>query len=583
MSKAMDLNALCDEATGAATQHKPISPVQPGLPAIRVASKRLEELLNVQLPALLQSAVALEKSKTSVRRVDGRIIGTGEADFTKGNTLYTLNYKGKTFQLIDVPGIEGDESKYAHMVRQAVAKAHLVFYVNGTNKKPEKATAEKIRSYLRRGTQVCPLVNVRGNADAYEFEEDRESLDTHGGASTALTQTMGVLKSVLGQDVLLPGYCVQGLLAFSSLAIHSKSRSTTIHPSRDHDLLIQQRNYLKHFASTQTMFEFSQVKPVAQVLHAKLGTFREDIIESNKVKVRELLIENADVLQTALKEHQTFIARVTPEFEKCRVAINEALKSFERLTAAGRKNLWSDFFNQLSERADEIVAEHFGDNDLIAMKLKSAFKTRQEGMGARLRGQFEEQVEVLQSSISQAMERLIQDVQRVKFQQRITFDEGSQKALYRSAELDMALGLKGWGSIAFSVGSYALTGAGIGSVFPGIGNLIGGAIGAMVGALVSILDFFTSKAKRIRKAQAQVQGKLDDVRYQVMDGLSNEMTTLMKPIRQEVEDTTLSQVNTIYASLTRPLDIMQQQIALMTHIKNQLEKMSHGTIQTIQR
>ena len=579
----MDLNALCDEATGAATPHKPISPVQPGLPAIRVASKRLEELLNVQLPALLQSAVALEKSKTSVRRVDGRIIGTGEADFTKGNTLYTLNYKGKTFQLIDVPGIEGDESKYAHMVRQAVAKAHLVFYVNGTNKKPEKATAEKIRSYLRRGTQVCPLVNVRGNADAYEFEEDRESLDNHGGASTALTQTMGVLKSVLGQEVLLPGYCVQGLLAFSSLAIHSESRSTTIHPSRDHDLLIQQRNYLKHFASAKAMFEFSQVKPVAQVLHAKLGTFREDIIESNKVKVRELLIENTVVLQTALKEHQTFIARVTPEFEKCRVAINEAVQSFERLTAAGRKNLWSDFFNQLSERADEIVAEYFGDNDLIATKLKSAFKTRQDGMGARLREQFEEQVEVLQSSISQAMERLIQDVQRVKFQQRITFDEGSQKALYRSAELDMALGLKGWGSIAFSVGSYALTGAGIGSVFPGIGNLIGGAIGAMVGALVSILDFFTSKAKRIRKAQAQVQGKLDDVRYQVMDGLSNEMTTLMKPIRQEVEDTTLSQVNTIYASLTRPLDIMQQQIALMTHIKNQLEKMPHGTIQTIQR
>ena len=234
MSTAMDLNALCDEATGAATPHKPISPVQPGLPAIRVASKRLEELLNVQLPALLQSAVALEKSKTSVRRVDGRIIGTGEADFTKGNTLYTLNYKGKTFQLIDVPGIEGDESKYAHMVRQAVAKAHLVFYVNGTNKKPEKATAEKIRSYLRRGTQVCPLVNVRGNADAYEFEEDRESLDNHGGASTALTQTMGVLKSVLGQEVLLPGYCVQGLLAFSSLAIHSESRSTTIHPGLRH-------------------------------------------------------------------------------------------------------------------------------------------------------------------------------------------------------------------------------------------------------------------------------------------------------------------------------------------------------------
>ncbi|MDO8448569.1 MAG: hypothetical protein Q7T10_07155 [Rhodoferax sp.] len=40
------------------------------------------------------------------------------------NTLYTLNYTEKTFQLIDVPGIEGDERKYAHMVREANA-AHL--------------------------------------------------------------------------------------------------------------------------------------------------------------------------------------------------------------------------------------------------------------------------------------------------------------------------------------------------------------------------------------------------------------------------------------------------------------------------
>lgn len=65
--------------------------------------------------------------------------------------------------MIDVPGIEGDEGKYAHMVRQAVAKAHLVFYVNGTSKKPE-GNGGKIRAYLRRGTQVCPLVNVRSGA-----------------------------------------------------------------------------------------------------------------------------------------------------------------------------------------------------------------------------------------------------------------------------------------------------------------------------------------------------------------------------------------------------------------------------------
>ena len=147
----------------------------------------------------------------------------------------------------------------------------------------------------------------------------------------------------------------------------------------------------------------------------------------------------------------------------------------------------------------------------------------------------------------------------------------------------MELGLKDWGSIAFNVGSYALTGATIGTVFPVIGNLIGAALGALVGVLVSFMQLFTSREKRIRKAQAQVQSKIDDVRYQVMGRLSDEVKTLMTPVRKEVQDTTLSQIDAIYTSLSRPLEIMQQQIALMTHLKNQLEKMPHGTIQAIRR
>ncbi|MBT9137324.1 MAG: hypothetical protein DDT34_02414 [Firmicutes bacterium] len=127
---------------------------------IETRSRALDALLNRQLTALLDTLLIYERKKAQVNRVDGLIIGTGEADFTKGNTLYPLSYHGKRFQLIDVPGIEGDERKYAPMVREAVAKAHLVFYVNGTNKKPEKATAKKIRSYLKFGTQVCPLINA---------------------------------------------------------------------------------------------------------------------------------------------------------------------------------------------------------------------------------------------------------------------------------------------------------------------------------------------------------------------------------------------------------------------------------------
>lgn len=575
-----ELDELFDEATSAPL---PVAPDDASvLQYIEARSPALDALLNQQLAALHDKLLAHERKKAQARRVDGLIIGTGEADFTKGNTLYPLNYKGKRFQLIDVPGIEGDESKYAHMVREAVAKAHLVLYVNGTNKKPEKATAEKIRSYLRLGTQVCPLVNVRGNADAYEFEEDRESLTAHGGAAVALQQTEEVLRSVLGSKVLQPGHCVQGLLAFSSLASDAQTGRTTIDPARGRDLVIQQRNYQKHFASSKAMYEFSQIKSVAKVLHSKLATFREDMVESNKTKVYELLVENISTLQSLHGTHEAFVARSKPEFEKCREAIKGSLERFERLVMTGRRNLWDNLFNSLKEDADYIVERHFGDNDAISSQINRAFKTRQNSLKEKLQEQFELYLNDLGQDLQQAIQRLLEDVARVEFEQ-LLYDTEALNINYKTPDLDLGLELGDYGWMAFNIGSYALAGAGIGTAFPVIGNLIGAAAGALVGILVSLLSVFTGKEKRIRKAQGQVQEKIDEACFEAHKALKEERKTLFAPVRKQIDETVLSRVQQLDESLKRPLKIIEQQIALMTRTKEQLESMPYGTIQAVQR
>ncbi|EHA1068562.1 hypothetical protein I8Y05_003699 [Aeromonas hydrophila] len=574
-----ELDELFDEATS--TPLPVSSDDAPALQYIEARSPALDALVNQQLTALHDKLLAHERKKAQTRRVDGLIIGTGEADFTKGNTLYPLNYKGKRFQLIDVPGIEGDESKYAHMVREAVAKAHLVLYVNGTNKKPEKATAEKIRSYLRLGTQVCPLVNVRGNADAYEFEEDRESLTAHGGATAALQQTEDVLRSVLGSKVLQPGYCVQGLLAFSSLASDAQTGRTTIDPARGRDLVIQQRNYQKHFASSKAMYEFSQIKSVAKVLHSKLATFREDMVESNKTKVYELLVENISTLQSLHSAHEAFVARSKPEFEKCREAIKGSMERFERLVMTGRRNLWDNLFNSLKEDADDIVERHFGDNDAISSQINRAFKTRQSSLKEKLQEQFERYLDDLGKDLQQAIQRLLEDVARVEFEQ-LLYDTETLNINYKTPDLDLGLELGDYGWMAFNIGSYALAGAGIGTAFPVIGNLIGAAAGALVGILVSLLSVFTGKEKRIRKAQGQVQEKIDEACFEAHKALKEERKTLFAPVRKQIDETVLSRVQQLDESLRRPLKIIEQQIALMTRTKEQLESMPYGTIQTVQ-
>ncbi|HEX8594757.1 MAG TPA: hypothetical protein VF682_15985 [Pseudomonas sp.] len=548
---------------------------------IKTHSAAMDDVLNHRLAGVFSGVLAFDRKKALASRIDGRIIGTGEADFTKGNTFYTLNYKGKRFQLIDVPGIEGDEGKYSHMVREAVAKAHLVFYVNGTNKKPEKATAEKIRSYLRLGTQVCPLVNVRGNADQYEFDGVPATLESDGDSTKALQQTVGVLESVLGAKAMHPGHCVQGLLAFSSLAIAPGTERTTIHPSRDRDLVIHQRNYRKYFASSKAMYEFSQIKSVARVLHGKLGTFKEDMIESNKTKVHELLVENLAILQELHTSHEIFVAKTEPEFEKCRAAIKDGLVRFERLLQDGRKNLWNGLFIDLSASADKIVEEHFGDNDLISTKIQRAFRERQEQLKEDLQTQFEKYLAELQGDLVQAMQRLLEDVSRVEFEQAIAYAGADLNASYKTPELGLGLDLKDYGWMLFNVGSYALAGAGIGTAFPIVGNLIGAAIGAAVGFLINLMNFLLSKEKRIRKAQAQVQEKIAEARAKAVDSLRDELKGLLAPVRSQIEEKILGQVHDIHASLIRPLHIIKQQITLMQRTKDQLEKMPHGTIHAI--
>lgn len=575
---AHELDELFEEATSMPSSVVPTTSVSQH---IEVSSPTLDALLNRQLTALLDMLVVYERQKAQVHRVDGLIIGTGEADFTKGNTLYPLNYKGKRFQLIDVPGIEGDESKYAHMVREAIAKAHLVFYVNGTNKKPEKATAQKIRNYLRLGTQVCPLVNVRGNADAYEFEEDRESLKNHGGSTTALQQTEEVLRAVLGGKVMQNGHCVQGLLAFSALAIDAQTGRTTIHSSRSRDLVIQQRNYQKHFISPKSMYEFSQIKAVAEVLHGKLSTFREDMIESNKTKVYELLVENSETLRKLYSSHEAFVAKTKPEFEKCREAIKQAQERFERLVVTGRKNLWEKLFNSLKEDADEIVEQNFGENKIISNKIDRAFKNRQESLKDALQEQYEKYLANLQQDLQQAMRRLLEDVSRVEFE-KLLDDSENISINYKTPELGLGLEFGDYGWMAFNIGTYAAAGFTIGTAFPVIGNLIGAIAGAVVGALVSFIKhIFTSKGERIRKAQGQVQEKIDEAWSEARKALQEESKTLFSPVRKQVEEVVLARVQQLDESLKRPLKIIEQQMMLMKNTKDQLEKMPYGTIQAI--
>ncbi|MHA7844739.1 DUF1269 domain-containing protein [Serratia sp. D1N4] len=548
----------------------------------RKSALNLQQLLDQSLSRIIQSVIKTEHLKNTAKRVDGLIIGTGESDFTKGNTHYTLHIDDKVFQLIDVPGIEGNESRYVHLVKEAIAQAHMVVYVNGTNKKPETATAEKIKSYLEYGTQVYPLVNVRGFSEAYEFEEDRLDLAQQGGTGDALSQTIEVLTPILGPEVLLKGHCIQGLLSFSAMAYDDSTQSTTIHPSRDHNLAVSQQEFFDVFPTRQEMRAFSQIDAVAQTIRYKVATFREDIVESNKGKVRETLGQYLQVLEEQLASHRSFLQGTEPGFEKCRVAFSNAIAEFKRRIMNNRRNRWNTFFNELAEASDTIVEDDFGDSDAISQHIQREFKKRRISVEEEMLKDTEKAVDVLQQQMLQAVGRLLEDIKHVEFQQRVSFERSGGIDFGSDMVLGYDLGLGDFGSMAFKIGSYAMTGGTIGSAFPVIGTAIGAIAGALVGVVMTVVGFFTSKSSKIRKAQGKVRDRLENAREKALEGVTDEACKLVAAIDKELQGSLLKKVNDMQNALQQPITIFEAQITRVTRLKNQLEKMPYGTIQTVQ-
>lgn len=532
------------------------------------------------LSALADSAVTQAEHLISSGRIDGLIIGTGKADFTQGNVAYNLNLGNRTFQLIDVPGIEGDESKFVKLVEEAVAKAHLVVYVNGTNKKPEKITSEKIKNYLRRGSKVFPLINIRGSADTYEFPEDRELL-LNSHSKELINQTTHVLDNVLGSSALLPGHAVQGLISFCALAHNNDTATTSIHPDREVDLVRHQTNFLKYFGNSSTMLEFSGINTVADVVRGKLDTYREDIVECNKDKIKQLLSETISSLQSSLNELNDYIKKMQPEFKKSRTAIKEAINSFERMTLTGQRNIFQNVFTELMDQSDDIVERYFGEGDRIKTKIEQAFEKLAAEAQDEIEKQNTENLQDLSQKIQNAIKRLLEDMQRVELEQTIAAATFTDTKLNHAKDLGWNLGLSDFGSFAFQVGSYALSGFAIGTAFPGIGNIAGAIGGAVVGIVMGFLGLFTSKEKRIRNAQSEVREKIESVCEEKLEAIESNVAKIVARVHSEVESKALSAVNTLENNLNIPVHVVEKQINDLTIILNKVRDMKYGTIETV--
>ncbi|WP_448196922.1 GTPase [Pseudomonas putida] len=537
----------------------------------------LSELVSDRLPTLLKQQQQLERLQRTAGQVDGEIVGTGQADFTQDNVIYQFRHQGKSFQLIDVPGIEGNESKYEAMVQAAIAKAHLVFYVNGTNKKPEVETAKKIKHYLNRDAKVYAICNLRGKADSYEFERDREALErTHKDAVETREQTREVLEGILGAELVIGCQSLQGLLGFTGVAFDERGLSS-IHPSRT-DLIKSQRAYKQDFASQQAMRNFSQLDQLHKVIGDGCANFEVDIVESNKRKVLRLLQDTVNDLQKQRDEHQVFCLKIGKEVMECQDVIRKSFQALKSSFSSQRSSALDRFFSELTSAARTAVEEHFSDKDDVERVIERHVKDGQQRLTDKLQATQEKLLSDLSEAIEKAVKRLQENAQRVSFQQRLS--EAANNSLSLSNAMDaISFNFSDVGSFLLSVGGYALSGFGIGTVFPGIGNIVGAIVGGLFGLLAAGLSyFFGGRDKKIAEAQKQVAEAIDTERKKVKKTFDNDTDEMLTKVEQQIECSVLQPLTDERRKMADVTALFDEKITSIQALKNQVEAKPHGTI-----
>ncbi len=531
------------------------------------------------LERLCQAEIKLLKSQSdflAIERnfgcVDGDIIGTGQADFTQDATYYNFRLKDKVFTLIDIPGIEGNEVKYKEIIRNSLEKTHVIFYVNGSGKKIEKDSLEKIRDYMHDGTSVYAIFNIHCKAKLERLEgidktytEELMDAYTNKDITKVISNTEDELKSFLG-DNFLGSIILNGLQSFCSCAY--KNNKSTIIDNQEKNLNNDQNKYLKEYKGDIALMKTqSQITEVSKVIEDKIDKFDEYIYQENIKKLRNRLSEASARIKT-LKEQESkkikefdnyyidFESRCTDAKETFLLELNHiGQNAVEDAYEPIRAELFEMIENDKGKTESESIKNYFEKNkdritDSIQDKVNKNFE--------RAQNEYRESLQDAQNRLKKDFERSLTKFEVSMNAQGLTLDTSFLTALKYDA--------KDFGKHAFSVGSLIVSGAFVGNLAGPIGALVGGIIGGIVGILFSIWNTFASTQTKINRAKSKLDSTLNDQIYELSTMLKTEIKRL------NVEDKILEVHNQIIESIEIQRKGLKKVDKLLCDISISLEK-----------
>ena len=468
------------------------------------------------------------------KAVDGKIIGTGESDYTKDFNIYTFQYKGKEVSLLDVPGIEGREQQFEEQIQRGVNKAHIVLYINGAEKKPEVKTVNKIKKYINTDTAVYAVCNIPCKAKknrlrgsyVSDLQKKYEKADMD-----LLEQTYEMLQPVL-EDKLKDKFTVNGMLAFCGLAYDRQRDTTTIIPDTGNKFLREEQyRYAKDLDfDYDKMLQLSKIDKISDIIEKHLDD--RFIVEANKKKLLSKLNDLITTLEEQYKNikinNNQLIDKLTwleNDLDTAHKNFEASIKSIPRTVATDVVTFYkSKFYEVIEADKGKIKEENLervanANKNKIQKLLNDGIENRFKEAAKHLKGDYQNAEKQLQDDLKDLLKYQKMESLKVK-----SVDISSIVKELSYGFKDFFRDLKTIGEFAVSFG---IAGSEAGTVtLPVIGTIAGAIVGAILGAVAGLLirvydRLFLSERERINKAASKINDALDEVEYDLINDIDS--------------------------------------------------------------
>ncbi|KKZ57166.1 hypothetical protein [Haemophilus haemolyticus] len=514
----------------------------------------LKTLLQEKKDAEAENTRLIKETESLKEFADGQIIGDGRSDFTRDNTSFDFNYNNHEFALIDVPGIEGDESVVRTAIEEAVKKAHAIFYVTRTARPPQthegekgdkKGTLEKMKEHLGAQTEVWTIYN-------HAVNNPRSLKQPLIGQSEK--DGLQALDEKLKQE-LAEKYC-QSLIV-SARPAYLGLTECVIPGSKEAN---EQRKFLERFGERDKILELSGLPNFVEKLSSEIIVdYRNKIKRSNLNKACQTLDSSICDLKALSQKFKEDRKKVRDEVLNSQTRIMVLMEQFTGILDSLRGKILQAFQNEIRASLYNEIDKDIS-NDAFKRNLKNEMELQAQKLENKLRNSIELET-------NKFGEELLNIVKRTSLHLNNIFNERSNSFNLKNFNLDIkidnGLNLIGLVSSGVSVvtGIVLLATNPVGWTVTFVGGVLA-VVGALIGVTKSVIGFFSSDYRK-----SQQRKETDNAIRKAANQIGNEMEKILNDIKNAMNE----EVEKVLMELQAPLKQYKSVIEVLEKAETELE------------